>query len=389
MNFTPDQRFIRLFIVIATLIITGFILWNVSLFFEQLKKAERDRMEVWANSIEALSETPLDSEGNDAAFDLISLIIDKNTTIPILITDNNLNVLDGKNVSQELLNDPKKVKKLLAQMESENEPLEIDLLDGEPQYAYYGHSPIINQLQYFPIALIIVLILFVAFIYFFYATSKVSEQNLLWAGMAKETAHQIGTPLSSLLGWAEILKSEDVNPEYVLEMEKDIQRLEVIAARFSKIGSLPDLEPLDFIKETEETFQYLAQRSSKLINFKFDKPQGVLMVLLNKELFSWTIENLVKNAIDAMKGKGSLTVTIKRDTRFAKVQITDTGKGMPKSQFTKVFEPGYTTKKRGWGLGLSLAKRIIEDYHDGNIKVLNSEIGKGTTFEIALKLKNF
>jgi signal transduction histidine kinase len=204
--------------------------------------------------------------------------------------------------------------------------------------------------------------------------------------MAKETAHQIGTPLSSLVGWTEILKTENVDPDYIAEMTKDINRLETITNRFSKIGSVPDLKKVDLIAETQEAYDYLSKRSSKLITFTLDIPQGQLPVMLNKELYGWTFENLIKNAIDAMKGKGALTITITRDTRFAIVQITDTGKGIAKSKFNKIFEPGFTTKKRGWGLGLSLARRIIEEYHDGRIKVLESEVNKGTTMQIAIRL---
>jgi len=204
--------------------------------------------------------------------------------------------------------------------------------------------------------------------------------------MAKETAHQIGTPLSSLVGWTEILKDERVDPSYIEEMNKDIDRLKVITERFSKIGSVPDLEAKDIIEETQKAYDYLSMRGSRLINFKIDIPQGTLPVMLNEQLYGWTIENMVKNAIDAMKGKGDLTIVISRDTRFAKVNIIDSGKGIPKNKFKTIFEPGYTTKKRGWGLGLSLARRIIEEYHNGQIRVIKSELGTGTTIQVSLKL---
>lgn len=206
--------------------------------------------------------------------------------------------------------------------------------------------------------------------------------------MAKETAHQIGTPLSSLIGWTELLKTENVNPDYISEMEKDVSRLSTIAERFSKIGSLPTLEKTDIIKETIESYDYLKSRSSKLIDFDIKTPKGEIPVNLNKQLYSWTIENLVKNAIDAMKGRGKLTVEISQLENDVKVSITDTGKGISKKNFNKIFEPGFTTKKRGWGLGLSLTKRIIEDFHDGKIKVLQSEKGKGSTIQVSLKRAN-
>ena len=204
--------------------------------------------------------------------------------------------------------------------------------------------------------------------------------------MAKETAHQIGTPLSSLVGWTEILKNENVKEEYISEIEKDIDRLQTITDRFSKIGSAPTLEKVDIVVETKSSYAYLESRSSKLVNFQINVPKDEIFVNINSQLYSWTIENLVKNAIDAMKGKGELTLAISQNEKNVFINISDTGKGLQKNQFNTIFEPGYTTKKRGWGLGLSLAKRIIEDYHNGRIKVLQSEIGKGTTIQISLKL---
>ena len=380
MNFNKDQRFIRWFIIFAAVVITALILWNVSLFFDQLKQAERDRMEIWATSMEAFN-----TEDINQYYALSQKINSKNQYIPIIITDYKDSIVNSINIPENILENPIRSQELLLEMAAENDPIRIDILGGELWYAYYGHSPVINQLKFFPVVLVIIVILFIAVIYFFYATSKASEQNSLWAGMAKETAHQIGTPLSSLVGWTEILKAEQVNPDYIEEINKDINRLETITGRFSQIGSIPKLDPKNIITETQEAFEYLANRSSKLIDFEIDVPQGQLFVMLNKELYAWSIENLVKNAIDAMKGKGKLTLTVKRDTRFAKILIKDTGKGIPKMNFNTIFEPGYTTKKRGWGLGLSLTKRIIEEYHDGKIRVLKSEVGKGTTFEVKLK----
>ena len=212
-----------------------------------------------------------------------------------------------------------------------------------------------------------------------------ATQNKLWTGMAKETAHQIGTPLSSLIGWTEILRMENVNPEHIVEIEKDIDRLQTITERFSKIGSVPKLEIANIVAETQDAYHYLKTRSSKLIDFEFVAPEDIIQVQLNSQLYSWTIENLVKNAIDAMKGKGQLKIEILPNDKFVHIRVTDSGKGISKQLFKKIFEPGYTSKKRGWGLGLSLAKRIIEDYHKGKIKVVSSEIDKGTTIQISLK----
>jgi signal transduction histidine kinase len=215
-----------------------------------------------------------------------------------------------------------------------------------------------------------------------------ATENKLWAGMAKETAHQIGTPLSSLIGWLEILKSDTIAETTVLEIEKDIVRLQSITDRFSKIGSEPILEKKDIISETEQSFAYLQCRFSKQVIFSFKAPEFPICVSLNPALFSWTIENLVKNAIDAMRGRGKLDVVIELEGDFVKIKVSDTGKGIPKKQFKTIFEPGFTTKKRGWGLGLSLTKRIVEEYHNGKVKVLHSEIDKGTTMQISFRKAN-
>jgi signal transduction histidine kinase len=212
-----------------------------------------------------------------------------------------------------------------------------------------------------------------------------ATQNKLWAGMAKETAHQIGTPLSSLIGWVEILKADDVPESTIIEIEKDIDRLLTITERFSKIGSEPKLENKDVIEETQKSYDYLQSRFSKQVEFSFNAPKEPIMVLMNPTLHSWTIENLVKNAIDAMKGRGKLSLQVLQDGDLVKINVSDTGNGIPKKQFKSVFEPGFTTKKRGWGLGLSLTKRIVEEYHKGTIKVLNSDIGKGTTMQVSFK----
>lgn len=393
MNFSPKPQYARWFIIISSLVITTLILWNVLLFFDQLKESERSKMVIYAAAKKAIAETSeILPRGKDefqlgaSLSNLYLSIVFENNSIPTLTynleeeTYDYVNIPDGDQLSQEELT------KLAEEYALTNEPIDI-VWDGvKSNTIYYGNSPVVGQLKYFPIALLIIVILFIALIYFYYLTSKSSAQNLLWAGMAKETAHQIGTPLSSLVGWTEILKTEDVNPDYIKEMVKDIDRLETITDRFSKIGSVPDLKVVDIIKETKETFGYLENRSSKLIKFSIDLPEGELPVMLNKQLYGWTIENMFKNAIDAMKGKGDLSVVITRDANYAKVLISDTGKGIPKSKFNSIFEPGFTTKKRGWGLGLSLARRIIEEYHDGRVVVLKSEIDKGTTMQIQLKL---
>jgi two-component system, sporulation sensor kinase D len=372
----------RWFFVIASFFIIGLILWNTYAFFNQLKDNEREKMQIWAA---AMTETQ--KADKDAVISETSLeVIKSNTTTPMIVYSYKDSIYTQRNINKKKVNTRKKKEKLVANFSSENQPIEIKYGDEILATIYYGNSPIINKLKYYPAVLILIMFLFVAAVYLFYKTSKSAEQNKLWAGMAKETAHQIGTPLSSLVGWAEIFKTENVNQDYIKEMEKDIDRLETITDRFSKIGSTPKLMKSDLVAETKEAFDYLQRRSSKLIEFKLDVPEDIVYVRLNAPLFSWTIENLVKNGIDAMKGKGTISIAIETNSKNAFIYVSDTGKGMPKKNYKKIFNPGFTSKKRGWGLGLSLARRIINEYHDGKIRVLKSSAEKGTTIEISLKI---
>jgi len=380
MNLPDERSFNRWFIIISCLVVTSLVLWNTSIFFQRLKEDERAKMNIWAKAQEELSNAP-----EDADLSLILEILNNNTTIPIIHTDENGEIAYTTNLDPSIIEDTEKTQEYLEDLKDENEPIIIDLGEGQVQYLYYGNSPALNKLKYYPIGLTLIGFLFIGVVYFFYTTTKSSEQNKLWAGMAKETAHQIGTPLSSLIGWTEILKTENIDPSYVEEMEKDIDRLRTITERFSKIGSLPNLKQTDIVASTRESYEYLKTRSSNLIHFSIRAPRQPINVMLNEQLYSWTIENLVKNAIDAMRGKGELQIEIKQDLKHAYIYITDTGKGIDKNKYRSIFEPGQTTKKRGWGLGLSLARRIIEEYHKGKIKVARSEIGKGTTFQISLK----
>ncbi|WP_300439678.1 HAMP domain-containing sensor histidine kinase [Christiangramia sp.] len=380
MNLPDERSFNRWFIIISCLVVIVLVLWNTSIFFQRLKEDERAKMNIWAQAQEELSNAP-----EDADLSLILEILNNNTTIPIIHTNEEGEIAYTTNLDPIILEDQDRTREYLEDLKEENEPIIIDLGEGQIQYLYYGNSPALNKLKYYPIGLTLIGFLFIGVVYFFYTTTKSSEQNKLWAGMAKETAHQIGTPLSSLIGWTEILKAENINPSYVEEMEKDIDRLRTITERFSKIGSLPNLQKTDIVGSTKESFEYLKNRSSNLIDFSIRTPRQPINVMLNEQLYSWTIENLVKNAIDAMRGKGELLIEIKQDLKQAHIYISDTGKGIDKNKFRSIFEPGQTTKKRGWGLGLSLAKRIIEEYHKGKIKVARSEINKGTTFQISLK----
>lgn len=375
--------------ILSSLFIISLILWNTYTFFNQLKENERTKMEIWAVAHEELAQdllTQNQTNENYAISETALTILESNSTTPMILHTLKEDIYSSRNIDEEILENEKARNKKIKQFISEYDPLEVKYKDQVLAVIYFGNSPIINKIKFYPAALILIIFLFILAIYLFYKTSKSAEQNRLWAGMAKETAHQIGTPLSSLIGWTEILKTENVNQDYVLEMEKDIQRLETITDRFSKIGSVPKLERCDLVSETKSTFHYLKNRTSKLIEFQLNIPESPIFVDLNPQLFSWTIENIVKNGIDAMRGKGKITISIEKNAKNAMVHISDTGKGLTKSESRKIFTPGYTTKKRGWGLGLSLAKRIIEEYHKGKISVLKSAPNQGTTMEISLKI---
>lgn len=384
MAISVNRNFIRSAFVLISLIIVSLISWNTYVFFQKFKAEERVKMENWSFAQIDIAKN-LESDSNQDIGELPLQILSSNQTTP-MISVSKRGEYGINNIDEEKAKDTTYLKSLIEKFKKENKPIEIRY-DGEVlMTVYYGNSPLLNKLKYYPMALVLIIVLFAAVAYFFYRSTKTADQNKLWTGMAKETAHQIGTPLSSLVGWSEILKAEQVNPQYLEEIEKDINRLQTITERFSKIGSVPNLEEQDIVAATKESYQYLKSRSSKLINFEISVPNESIFVKLNEPLYSWTIENLVKNAIDAMKGKGTLNIHIEKDQKFVHVLISDTGKGISKNLFKTIFEPGFTSKKRGWGLGLSLSKRIIEDYHKGKIKVKQSEIGKGTTMQISLKM---
>ncbi|CAI8160523.1 MAG: Sporulation kinase D [Polaribacter sp. SA4-10] len=376
--FTNTFLFKRIAILISFLIVS-LILWNTYTFFQKFKVEERAKMEIFATAQRELStNTDL-----NASVDLQLKIIKNSRDIPMILVNefgeieyNNLDSIKG--LDQDYVQDQ------LKKMKSENQPVEISYQGINKKFIYYRNSNLLNKLTYYPLALILILILFLSIIYLFYSSNKASETNKLWAGMAKETAHQIGTPLSSLLGWIAVLRTEKIDISYVDEIEKDVYRLNTIANRFSKIGSIPELKKENITIIIKKVFDYLEARSSKQINFSFSTDKNDHFVNLNDELFSWVIENLIKNGIDAMQRKGELRVHIESNENKVKIMISDTGKGMSKSLFKQIFNPGFTTKKRGWGLGLSLSKRIVEDYHKGIIFVQKSELEKGTTFEILL-----
>ncbi len=380
MDFNPRKKTSNFILLAIAFAIVSLILWNTNSFFKKFKEEERFKMEIWAT---AQSELLLSSEDLDLG-NLTLKVFQNNLSTPMILVSNDGSI-KVNNMPPEIVNDSIYINKKIEQFKSENTPITIDDNGDHLQTLYYGNSEVLNKLKYYPIALLLIILLFATVIFFFFKTNKASEQNKLWAGMAKETAHQIGTPLSSLLGWNELLKIENINPDITKEIEKDIIRLETITERFSKIGSLPKLNELDIVKETRDAYEYLKLRSSKLIHFSFNTKVESLPVLLNHALYNWTIENLVKNGIDAMKGRGSIAIDIIPAGKYVNILVADTGSGIQKSNYQTIFNPGFTSKKRGWGLGLSLVKRIVEEYHQGKIKVLSS--GKeGTIMQISLKV---
>lgn len=379
MQFSDKKNTTRWAIIFASFFIISLILWNTYTFFQIFKNEERLKMNLWANAQKTLKNA---DENTDVELPL--QIFSNNTSIPIILTEND-SIINTVNVEEEIVKDKMKARAFLSDLRNENEAIVIEYVPNKFQKLYYGNSALLNKLKYYPVALVLIIVLFGGLVYNFYRSNKMATQNKLWAGMAKETAHQIGTPLSSLIGWVELLKSENVEESTTFEIEKDIERLQTITDRFSKIGSEPKLETKNIIEETLQSYDYLQSRFSKQIEFSFKAPQAPIYVLLNPTLHSWTIENLVKNAIDAMKGRGKLSLEIEQDAGQVKINVIDTGSGIQKKQFKSIFEPGFTTKKRGWGLGLSLTRRIVEEYHKGTIKVLNSELGKGTTMQVSFK----
>jgi len=381
MKLSSNRSALNWIVILVSFLIVSIILWNTYRFFQKFKEEERIKMENFSEAQRELVKTQ-DLYGNISDFPL--KIIQSNTSTPMIIEDSEGN-FQSNNIDVKSDNSQEFLKKLSQKFAKENTPIQV-IYDGEVlSTVYYGTSVLLNKLKYYPLALALIIILFLGLIYFFYRSSRIATQNKLWTAMAKETAHQIGTPLSSLIGWTELLKNENVNSKYIDEINNDINRLETITERFSKIGSVPQLMPTDIIQATENSIQYLEARSSQMITFNSKLLEGPVLINLNAVLYSWTIENLIKNSIDAMKGKGDLSIVMEDNPQEVYILISDTGQGLSKKQFKTIFETGYTTKKRGWGLGLSLAKRIIEQYHNGRIKVLSSELGKGTTFQITLK----
>ncbi len=308
-------------------------------------------------------------------------------SVPVIITDvTKTKIINSGNISRTRLNEPEFLKQTINEMSSENEPIQVEISGHGTQYIFYKDSKLLTQLRYYPVIMFLIIGIFLVVAYLLFSIARKAEQNQVWVGLAKETAHQLGTPLSSIMAWVEILKMQDVSEETIVEMQKDVDRLQTVAERFSKIGSQTTLTKMNITELIYNSIAYLKTRTSQNVRYYILTPSEVnIYAPINQQLFEWVIENLCKNAVDAMEGKGSITINITEDQHTVSLDITDTGKGIPKSKFKTIFNPGYTSKQRGWGLGLSLSERIITNYHSGKIFVKSSIIDKGTTFRIILK----
>lgn len=367
-------------VIIALIIGVGSLMYTNQLV-GRLAIEERNRVELWANGTKFLASST--DENSDLSF--VFEVVKSNSTIPLILTDEEQNIISIRNFDEEKSENADYQKKQLAKIIGHNEPIEIELYGGTKNYIYYDNSDLYYQLKYYPYVSLGIISIFILVAYFAFSFARKAEQDQVWVGMAKETAHQLGTPLSSLIAWIEYLKMKGVDPATLADMKKDVSRLETITERFSKIGSVPELNPENILAVLSESVDYMRSRSSKKVTFTVIA-EGVndLIIPMNVPLFAWVIENLCRNAIDAMEGAGAIHVELIEETDTISIDVSDTGKGIPRAKFETVFQPGYTSKKRGWGLGLSLTKRIIEQYHQGKIVVKQSEVGKGTTFRITL-----
>ncbi|HRW62424.1 MAG TPA: HAMP domain-containing sensor histidine kinase [Bacteroidales bacterium] len=366
---------VALIIGVLTFVITN----NLA---KKLSVEERKKVELWALGMRQISA--LDNDEKNYTF--ILEVIKNNETVPVILTDKDGNIKAVRNLNPDKEKDPEYLNRELEKMKKANKPIEITLLDGNRDYIYYKESILLTKLFYFPIIQFGVISLFLLVSYLAFSASRRAEQNRVWVGMAKETAHQLGTPTSSLMASLELLKLKNTDQTITQEFEKDIIRLEKITERFSKIGSAPKLEKQDIVKLLIQAVNYIKARSSKKISFTYNFSESdQIRVPVNASLFEWVIENLCKNAIDSMEGSGNIHVQLDDRIQFLFIDIIDQGKGIPKSKQKTIFQPGYTTKQRGWGLGLSLSKRIIENYHDGRIFVNHSEVDKGTDMRIVLR----
>ncbi len=371
--------------ILLTLAVTGVVVASVILI-NYLRKEEIKRIELFATAIKYQQQEEILVDPN--MLELIFQINNTNNTIPVIVTDRNKKTLGPdfqRNIPENVAKNPQKMISLLKKMESSYQPIELQMPDGNNQYVFYTNSNLLNNLRYTPYILGLLVVAYISFSFWFLRTIKKTDEGYVWAGLAKETAHQIGTPLSSMIGWIEILRMENENSQGVKEIENDINRLKTISERFSKIGSVPELNDLNINETLQQNYDYLKSRISSKVRFMLVLPKREILIPHNRILLSWVIENIVKNAVDAMKGEGKLEIDLYEKHKSIIIDFKDSGSGMTNYQASNAFKAGYSTKKRGWGLGLSLAKRVIKEYHRGDIKIAHSEVGKGTTFRITMR----
>jgi two-component sensor histidine kinase len=378
------SRFNNWFVFIIFTIIVLIFTISSNILIKKLRERETDRIKVFANAMQILQENkPLDSNIQNLLLEIIS----ENKEIPIIVTDETKipSKEQTRNLPLKIQNSQESLLLKLKSMEKVYKPIKIKISNSQTQYVYYDNSALLNNLRYYPFALGIFIFAYLLFSFWFLRTIKKTDEGFLWAGLAKETAHQIGTPLSSMIGWIEVLREENPASEGVKEFEKDIYRLKTISERFSKIGSVPTLNDLNINETIQQNFDYLKNRISGKVNFSLKLPNYEILIPHSKILMSWVLENLVKNAVDAMRGVGKLEMILTEKNNLVVIDIKDSGSGMTTSQIRNAFNPGFSTKKRGWGLGLSLSKRVIKEYHKGDIKIVHSEVGQGTIFRISMK----
>lgn len=374
------QQWKLLLFIFAIVIGIGSLLYTNRLV-KSLAAEEQKKVQLWAEATRRLADVTINNQDDGFLLEVIT----NNETIPVMWVDHEGKIISARNLDSVKSENPEYLLHQLEKMKAENEPILMDLGEGFKNYIYYRNSIILTKLAYYPYIQLAVILLFVLVSYFAFSESRKAEQNQVWVGLSKETAHQLGTPTSALMAWTELAKEKYPDTDLIAELEKDVNHLEKITERFSKIGSKPVLKNENLVQSIQDTIEYLKTRTPGQIKYQYIFENKEIMVPLCSSLFEWVIENICKNSIDAMEGNGTVQINIKENVQNCLIDITDTGKGIPKSKHKTIFKPGYTTKKRGWGLGLSLAKRIIENYHSGKIFVLHSEPDIGTTFRIILK----
>ncbi len=383
MQLINRMRQVKILLVIAAVILSVASLIVSHFLVRDLELEEHRKMEIWAEAMRSFNNA-----GDETDLTLVWKVMNGNNTIPVVVLDSLGNVLDYRNLSihaQDAADSALAIRRKATAMHQADRTIRIDLSGSGYESICYADSLLLKRLAWWPYVQLGVVLIFVVVAIFALLTSKKAEQNKVWVGLSKETAHQLGTPISSLMAWQEVLRETYPQDTLLPEMGKDVQRLQRIAERFSKIGSQPELKTENLNEVVSQAAGYITRRISNRVELKCVLPEQPLIAQVCAPLFEWVIENLCKNAIDAMDGRGKITVTASEEPNRFVIEVADTGKGIPKKDFGTVFAPGYTTKKRGWGLGLSLAKRIVEEYHNGRIFVKNSEVGRGTTFRIELK----